>query len=83
MDELFWSIALFIGLAVVSRNKLKDLGGKDTDTIDLLDILGSKPEKLKIDNQETEDLKPEDVVYLNGVPIDSKGNPIRGMKKRY
>lgn len=80
MDELFWSIALFIGLAVVSRNKLKDLSGKDTDTIDLLDFLGDKPEKL---NQETKDLRPENVVYLNGVPIDSKGNPIKGMKKRY
>lgn len=26
--------------------------------------------------------KQEDIVYLNGVPIDSKGNPLKGYKKK-
>lgn len=41
-----------------------------------------KVDKPKPDRFFETDKKQEDIVYLNGVPIDSKGNPLKGYKKK-
>lgn len=46
----------------------------------------TSPESIQISigpSLETLEYQPEDVIYLNGKPIDKYGNPIKGIKDKY
>lgn len=71
---VFWGVIIAAIINSKKNKKIDEKYGKVATRVE--EVIN------ELDQISLEDESPQDVIYLNGKPIDSNGKPIRGMKEK-